>query len=128
MSRFLLILRGDAATDYSHYTPDDFQQILDEYRTWGERMTAEKRLLGGEKLADDSGRVIHPPKVASQGSPGPIHQEAVHDGPYVESKEVVGGYYLIEADDYAHAVALCEQHPNFRFGSIEIRQIDESAG
>ena len=46
------------------------------------------------------------------------------DGPYVETKEVVGGVYLIKADNYDHAVRLCAGHPNFRFGSIEVRQVD----
>ena len=50
------------------------------------------------------------------------------DGPYVETKEVVGGVYVIEADSYDHAVKLCENHPNFRFGSIEVREVDFMGG
>ena len=48
----------------------------------------------------------------------------VKDGPYQETKEVVGGVYLIKAESYQHAVELCQGHPNFRFGTIEIREID----
>ena len=44
------------------------------------------------------------------------------------SKEVVGGYYLLKADSYEHAVQLCEGHPNLQFGSIEIRQVDFMGG
>ena len=69
---------------------------------------------GRHKLTDQGGKVMHP-----QGA-----KVTVKDGPYVESKEVVGGIYLIKADSYDHAVKLCQGHPNFRFGSIEVREID----
>lgn len=119
MPKFMLILRGDITADYSQFTPEDFAQILGEYQQWGERMAAENRLLSGDKLTDQGGMVIQ----AKDGKGGDVK-----DGPYVESKEVVGGYYVLEADDYQHAAKLCEGHPNFRFGSIEIRQVDEMAG
>ena len=49
----------------------------------------------------------------------------VKDGPFAESKEIVGGFYLIKADDYAHAVKLCEDHPQFvNDGFVEIREVD----
>jgi hypothetical protein len=109
MPKFMLILRGDVTADYSKYTPEDFAQILAEYQAWGERMG--DRISLSEKLTDQGGKVI-----ATNGD--------AKDGPYVESKEVVGGVYVLEADDYDHAVKLCEGHPNFRFGSIEVRQVD----
>ena len=40
----------------------------------------------------------------------------------------LAGYYLLDADDYDHAVRLCEGHPNLEFGSIEIRQVDFMGG
>ena len=49
---------------------------------------------------------------------------AVTDGPYVESREVIGGYYLIEADDYETAAKLVEDCPHLDFGSIEIRRVE----
>jgi len=113
MPKFMLILRGDVTADYSQYTPEDFAQILADYQAWGERMG--DRISFSEKLTDQGGKVI-----ATNGE--------AKDGPYVESKEVVGGVYVLEADDYGHAVKLCEGHPNFRFGSIEVRQVDLMEG
>ena len=113
MPKFMLILRGDVTADYSNLTPQDFAEILAAYQQWGERMGS--RLSISEKLQDQGGKVI-----ATNGD--------VKDGPYVESKEVVGGVYLLEADDYDHAVKLCDGHPNLRFGSIEVRQIDPMDG
>jgi len=118
MPKFLLILRGDAQADYSKLTPADFEKILGEYQAWSGKLTAQGRLQLGHKLTDQGGMVLTPKagKVTAK------------DGPYVESKEVVGGIYLIKADDYAHAARLCENHPNFRFGSIEIREVDFMGG
>lgn len=115
MPKYLLILRGDATADYSQFTPDDFAKILGEYEAWGEKLSKQGRLEGGGyKLQDQGGKVMTP-----KGG-----KVTVKDGPYVETKEVVGGIYLLKADSYEHAVKLCEGHPNFRFGSIEIREID----
>ncbi|MEO6597030.1 MAG: YciI family protein [Planctomycetota bacterium] len=110
----MLILRGDVTADYSHFTPDDFARILGEYAAWGEKLAAAGRLGASHKLTDQGGKVIWP-----KGK-----KVEVKDGPYVETKEVVGGYYIVSADDYAHAVRLCEGHPNLQFGSIEVREVD----
>ncbi len=114
MTKYMLILRGDVTQDYSKFTPQDFQEILAAYQAWGEKMASEGRLELGHKLTDQGGKVIHP-------GGGKVE---IKDGPYVETKEVVGGVYILEAENYDHAVQLCENHPNFRFGSIEIREVD----
>lgn len=90
MPKFLLILRGDTQADYSQFTPEDFARILGEYAAWGERMAKEGRLEMGHKLTDEGGRVIWPK------AKGKVE---VKDGPYVETKEVVGGLTILEAAD-----------------------------
>ncbi|MBZ0153850.1 MAG: YciI family protein [Planctomycetes bacterium] len=119
MPKFMLVLRGDITVDYSQFTPDDFQRILGEYEAWGQKLAAEGRLELGRKLTDQGGKVIVP---RTGGKP------EIKDGPYVESKEVVGGVYILQADDYDHAVRLCDGHPNLRFGSIEVRELDFMGG
>ncbi len=116
MAKFLLILRSDITQDYSSITPDQFGEILAAYGAWGQRLAQEGRLQIGRKLMDEGGRVLMP-----SGGGAKVTSK---DGPYVETKEVVGGVYIISADDYDHAARLCKGHPNFRFGSIEIRQVD----
>ncbi len=118
MPKFMLVLRSDLTVDYSKFTPADFEKILGEFTAWGDRLEKEGRLQLGYKLTDQGGMVMKP-----QGG-----KVTVKDGPYVESKEVVGGVYLLKADSYQHAAKLCEGHPNFRFGSIEIREIDFMGG
>ncbi len=106
MPKFVLLLRdnGSFPTDMS---PTEMQAILQRYRAWGQKAksVAKDKLKGGE------GRVLR-------------GNGAVTDGPYVESKEVVGGFYVIEARDYDEATRLCADHPHLDFGSIEIRQVD----
>ncbi|MCC7065952.1 MAG: hypothetical protein IT456_24360 [Planctomycetes bacterium] len=118
MPKFMLILRGDVSADYSQFTPDDFGRILAEYEAWGAKLAAEGRLDLGQKLTDQGGKVIWPKGKST----------VVKDGPYVETKEVVGGIYVIKADNYDHAVRLCDGHPNLRFGSIEVRELDFMGG
>jgi hypothetical protein len=116
MAKFVLILRSDITQDYSAITPDQFGEIIAAYGAWAEKLAKEGRLHLGRKLTDEGGRVLAPENGGAKVT--------AKDGPYVETKEVVGGIYVIEADSYDHAALLCKGHPNFRFGSIEIREID----
>ena len=49
----------------------------------------------------------------------------VTDGPFAETKEQIGGFFLIEANDVSEAVAIATQWPSARIGSIEVRPIEE---
>lgn len=49
----------------------------------------------------------------------------VTDGPFVETKEHLGGILILEARDLNHAIALMSKHPGVRFGPFEIRPADE---
>jgi len=53
-------------------------------------------------------------------------QKSVHDGPYAEAKDVVGGYMLIEARDITHAVELSKGCPILEVGgSVEVRPVEK---
>ena len=52
-------------------------------------------------------------------------QLSVTDGPFAESKELVGGFFLIEAKDADEAIRLASAWPSARLGSIEVRPIQE---
>ena len=49
---------------------------------------------------------------------------ATTDGPYAETKEQLGGILILEARDFNHAIQLISQHPDMKYGSIEIRAYD----
>ena len=80
-------------------------------------------------------------KLAKQGRLGPVArllpttaattlrkgrgESLVIDGPFAETKETLGGFFLIEASDLNEAIALAAQWPSARLGSIEVRPIEE---
>jgi len=52
----------------------------------------------------------------------------VTDGPFAETREVLGGFYLIDVKDLDEAIAIAQRHPGARLGTVEIRPILEIAG
>ena len=89
--------------------------ITKEYMGWSDRMRTQGHLKAGEKLTFDAGRVMRP-------AGGRV---MITDGPFAESKELLGGFFLIAAKDYDEACHLAESCPHFKYGgSIEVRQID----
>ena len=108
MPQFVLMLRDSGAFP-DDISPEEIQAIIERYGAWKDKVRAT-----GNKLFDGEGRVV----VRKDGG------IAVTDGPYVESKEAIGGYFIIEADDYDAAAKLVEDCPHLDFGSIEIRRIE----
>src|SRR5262245_58835461 len=112
MPQFLLLLHDDPK-QWKKYSPQEMQQIMLRYRAWGEKAAQQKFKLAGQKLADEPGRVV-------RRRNGKVRAT---DGPYSETKEVLGGYYLIEAASYDQAVERCNDHPHLDYGTIEIRSL-----
>jgi hypothetical protein len=48
----------------------------------------------------------------------------IMDGPYVETKEVLGGFFVVKAESYEAAVQIARGCPHFEFGSVEVRRIE----
>ena len=105
MAKFALLLRDQGFP--AGMSPQELQKALERYRTWINKVGR----VGGEKLKDRNGKVLR--------------ASGVTDGPYTESKEVLGGFMIIEAKDYDDAVRLCGDHPHLDIGSIEIREVDK---
>jgi hypothetical protein len=114
MASFMLIPR-DVPQDFADVSPEDMQRIIEKYVAWGNRLEAAGKLQQGQKLRDGEGRVM-------RGTGGKI---SITDGPFSETKEVVGGYWLIEAAGYDEAVELARDCPHMEYGaSLEIRQVE----
>lgn len=115
MARFLFLLheRPDASEGIS---PEEMQRIVERYGAWRDEIARRGPAVVGEKLADGEGRTLR------RGDGDAVR---VIDGPYSETKEVVAGFFAIEAADYDEAVALAESCPHLDYGTVEIRRIDE---
>jgi hypothetical protein len=112
MPKFMLLLY-DNPTDWSKVSPEDMQKAIEKYMAW----TKKPFTVDSMRLANDAGKVIRP----QSGS------VRVTDGPYSETKEVLGGYYTIEAANYEEAVKLAREHPHLEYGgTLVVRQTWES--
>ena len=111
MQTYYLILR-DEPTAFEGVSPSDMQAIVQRYVKWREANTAG--VTGGQKLADGQGRVLRRKSGAL----------SVSDGPFVEAKEILGGFFVIEAESYDAAQAIAVTCPHLEFGSIELRQVE----
>src|SRR5215831_10574298 len=97
--------------------PDTIAGVTREYMDWADRLRAQGRLKAGSKLTEDAGRIL---RTASGG------RVATTDGPFVESKEILGGYFLLSAADYSDACRLASDCPHLKYGAyIEVRQVEE---
>ncbi len=107
MSQFMLLLYDNPA-NWEKLSPEEMQKAIEKYMAWTKKSVDSKRLAG------DVGRVIR-----SQGG-----RPRATDGPYSETKEVLGGYYTIEATNYDEAVKRSLDHPHLEYGgTIEVRQV-----
>jgi hypothetical protein len=114
MARYALFLH-DNPEAFVGMSPEQMQQVIEKYVAWGGRLRAAGVLEGGQKLADEPGRVM-------RGSNGQVR---VTDGPYSETKEVLGGYYIVSASGYDQAVDLARDCPHLEYGgAIEVREVD----
>ncbi|MEL6338440.1 MAG: YciI family protein [Myxococcota bacterium] len=113
MNTYLLLLH-ETVEESGQSSPDEIQATIAEYSAWYESLKRADRVVDSGKLTDEGGRRIE----------GSGESFRVLDGPYAEGKEVVGGYFVIRAQDYDDAVAQSRSCPHVKYGWIEIRQID----
>jgi len=97
-------------------SPEEGQKMMDECLDYDDELRRGGHFLGGEAL----GYSIN--AVTLRMRDGEV--EAT-DGPFSETKEVLGGILLLEARDLNHAIALMSKHPGVKVGPFEIRPADE---
>jgi len=115
MEQYLFLIRSNPA-DFAGRSAEEMQQLIQKVSAW--RQSLQNRIAIGKKLKDGEGRVLR----KNGASP------SVTDGPFVEAKEVMGGFFVVEAENYDQATELAKSCPLVNFGSIEIRAIQQLAG
>jgi len=111
MPKYVLLMHQRVGA-HDELSPDEMQEIVAKHREWAHRLKESGAYVASDLLAKD-GRILRRPEKGLQ----------VSDGPYVESKEIIVGYYLVEASDYEHAVELAGECPAIGLGTLEIREI-----
>jgi hypothetical protein len=113
MPNYMLLLYDDPKT-WLNLTREEMQKAIQKYAAWREKLQKQKVYVASNKLRDDPGKVIRGKNAVR-----------VTDGPYSETKEVLGGYFAIEAPNYAAAVELCRDCPHLAYGgTIEVREVE----
>jgi len=112
----LICAEPDAMMEYM--AAADAEKHFEEYRAFTEDVRNAGKLIGCNRLL--------PPNSATtvRVRKGAI---SVTDGPYAETKEQLGGYYVIEATDLNEAISIAAKIPGARFGCVELRPIAEDA-
>ena len=104
-------------TKFAEIPQEEAQRMIEECFAYDDELRRGGHFLGGEAL--DFARNA----VTLRMKHGEVE---VTDGPYVETKETLGGILLLEARDLNHAIALMSKHPAVKMGNIfEIRPANE---
>jgi hypothetical protein len=111
--QYLLLIYGHE-DQFDKMSPAEQKKIDQEYMEFSKSIAGSGHMRGGNELD----RISKAKTVrVRQG------KRAVLDGPFAETKEQLGGYYLVEAKDFDEALALAARIPSARWGSIEVRPI-----
>jgi hypothetical protein len=112
-SDYLLLFRG---TNWDkELSPEQLKKVLSDWTAWFERLKQEGKCKGGHPL-HNAGKLV-------SGRKG----RTVADGPFVESKEAIGGCFYLDVADEAEAIAIAKQCPGLEYGCVvEVRPVAET--
>jgi len=108
MEKFMFIFEG---TQPGNLSPALMQEHMGKWMAWIDKLRAANQYVAGEPLLP-GGKLV-------SGAKG----KSVTDGPYTEGKEIVGGFFIVNAENYDEAVKLCDDYPDYEHGSIQVRQV-----
>lgn len=113
MSEFVFLYRNTAeGRSATMGSPEKAQESMKKWRAWFDQMAAEGHLKNLGQPLEDAGKLI-------AGS-----KKRITDGPYAETKDIVGGYSVIEANDLDEAARLASECPGLEAGgSVEVRPV-----
>ena len=111
MKEYLLLFRG-GDTERKNLSPQQIEEHMKRWTEWIGSIGQNGKLVGAQPLTPE-GRVL-------KGT-----SKKLTDGPFVEGKEVLGGYVLVKADNFDEAVKIAGGCPNLEAesGTVEVREI-----
>lgn len=107
MNQFLIIVRG---SDHSVASPEQMQQRMAAFGEWVEKVLTG-RYVSGAPLEEADAHLLK------------SKTEVLTDGPFIESKEMISGYFVINAGDIKEAVELTKQCPLLGQFQLEVRKM-----
>ncbi len=110
---YMLLFRGNDW--HKGLSPEEMQTVAGQWMAWFERLTEEGKAIAGNPL-EREGRLV-------TGTNGRV----IADGPFVESKEAIGGYFLLRVDSLDEAVAIAQECPGLAYGAqVEVRPVAQN--
>jgi hypothetical protein len=104
---------------------DESNYIDPSPEVWQQTMEAHTRFAG--QVGEHGGKLLGGQALQPTGTATSIRGDVVTDGPFAETKEALGGYYLIEARDLDQALEIAKLCPA-PFGGVEVRPIMDTSG
>ncbi|HVQ18746.1 MAG TPA: YciI family protein [Actinomycetes bacterium] len=119
MAQYLFLIYSDEST-FADATPEDWQLMMKAHRQFADQVAQQGgTIVGGDAL--ESTATATSIRSKSGGS------HTVTDGPFAETKEALGGYYLVEAKDLTQAIGFAKLLP-VSAGGVEVRPIMDTSG
>ena len=113
VSAYMLLFRGTGWD--KPLSPEEVQEVMTRWDAWMDRLSQQRKMKGGQALDRYEGKLV-------SGKGG----KTVADGPFAESKEAIGGYFMLEASSLEEAVEIAQQCPALEYGlEVEVRRIAE---
>lgn len=111
--KYLLTIYNDES-GFANATPEDVQQVMAAYEAFGREVTEAGAMLGGEGL-----------QPSSTASTVQVREgnTITSDGPFADTREQLGGYYLLECRDLDEAIGWAAKIPGAQNGTIEVRPV-----
>ena len=107
---YMLIFRGNEW--HKGLSPEEMQKVSERWMAWFKGLLEQGKAVAGSPLAPE-GKIV-------SGENGRV----VADGPFAESKEAIGGYFLLKVDSLDDAVAIAQQCPGLPHGAkVEVRPV-----
>ena len=111
MKEFVLVFRASSAQPANQPSPEQLQAILTSWQNWMGGLAAQKKLASSGNRLGSEGKVVKPNNV-------------ITNGPYVELKEAIGGYIMVNATSIDEAVELAKGCPILTIGgNVEVRPV-----
>ena len=111
-SEYMLLFRGNDW--HKGLSPEEMQEVASQWMAWFNRLTAQGKAKAGNPL-EREGKIV-------SGKNGRV----VADGPFAESKEAIGGYFLLQVKSLDEAVAIAKECPGLAYGAVvEVRPVAE---
>lgn len=111
--KYMLLLASDPAQEPAYGTPE-FEPYMAEWAAYSEALAEAGALVGGEALQGTETATT----VSVRNG-----ERIVTDGPFIESKEVIGGFFIIDVPNLDEALDWAAKIPNSHFGMIEVRPV-----